>query len=192
MHDKYPEYCAAIRTLGKSGGKYLTTLQSLCNQTVKPKKILVYIAEGYDLPKETVGTEQYVYCRKGMVAQRSVDYEEAGTDYLLLLDDDIYLPENGVENMFNGLKSNGGGMYHIGYISLTRSHGTPETALCDRRMDTAIEKDKMGIPNTQVLVLHLPHIAKAKRLSHTKRGRRRAAMPEIGAAFHTFGGRVLD
>lgn len=108
MGKQYPEYCAAIRTLGKSGDKYLTTLQSLCNQTVKPKKILVYIAEGYALPKETVGIEQYIYCKKGMVAQRSVSYEEADTDYLLLLDDDIYLPESGVENMFNGLTSTGG------------------------------------------------------------------------------------
>lgn len=100
----YPEYCAVIRTLGKSGDKYLTTLQSLCKQTVRPKKILVYIAEGYDIPKETVGVEQYIRCRKGMVAQRAVGYEEADTDYLLMLDDDIYLPERGVEKLFDALR----------------------------------------------------------------------------------------
>ena len=49
------EYCAAIRTLGTAGDKYLQTLKSLQSQTIPPKKILVYIAEGYDLPKETIG-----------------------------------------------------------------------------------------------------------------------------------------
>lgn len=58
------EYCAVIRTLGTAGDKYYQTLLSLKNQTIPPKKILVYIAEGYSLPKETIGIEQYIFIRK--------------------------------------------------------------------------------------------------------------------------------
>lgn len=48
-------YTAVIRTLGKAGEKYQTLLESLDRQTIQPSKILVYIAEGYAIPKETIG-----------------------------------------------------------------------------------------------------------------------------------------
>ena len=51
------EYTAIIRTLGTAGEKYLTLLKSLECQTIKPQKIIVYIANGYSLPKETIGKE---------------------------------------------------------------------------------------------------------------------------------------
>ena len=38
-------YCAAIRTLGRAGHKYLRLLQSLQAQTQPPLKILVYLAD---------------------------------------------------------------------------------------------------------------------------------------------------
>lgn len=65
-----PQYCVAIRTLGTAGEKYRQTLLSLQQQTIPPNKILVYIAQGYPIPQETIGIEEYIYCPKGMVAQR--------------------------------------------------------------------------------------------------------------------------
>lgn len=94
------EYTVVIRTLGKSGEYYQRTLDSLISQTILPKAIIVYIAEGYSLPKETVGVEQYIYVKKGMLAQRALQYREVKTEYILFLDDDVYLPSNGIEKLF--------------------------------------------------------------------------------------------
>lgn len=92
-------YTAVIRTLGTAGEKYQTLLDSLNKQTIQPSKILVYIAEGYPIPKETIGKEQYIYVKKGMVAQRALPYDEVDTEYILFLDDDLSFPENTVERM---------------------------------------------------------------------------------------------
>ena len=54
------EYTAVIRTLGKAGEKFQTLLDSLVSQVIPPKEIIVYIAEGYPIPKETCGKEKYV------------------------------------------------------------------------------------------------------------------------------------
>ena len=100
------KYTAAIRTLGTAGEKYQCLLDSLVNQTLKPDKILVHIAEGYPIPKETVGIEEYIYVKKGMVAQRALDYKEINSDFILFLDDDLQLGEDAVEKMFVGLINN--------------------------------------------------------------------------------------
>ena len=105
MNEKI-DYTAVVRTLGTAGEKYQKLLNSLILQTVKPKDIIVYIAEGYPLPKETVGVERYVYVKKGMVAQRSLPYTEVETEYMLFLDDDVYLSPNSVEILYRQLKSN--------------------------------------------------------------------------------------
>ena len=81
------EYTAVIRTLGKAGEKYQTLLDSLVAQTTPPKEIIVYIAEGYPIPKETCGKEKYVYVPKGMVAQRALNYDEVQTEYILFLEE---------------------------------------------------------------------------------------------------------
>lgn len=104
MHDI--EYTAVIRTLGTAGGKYQKLLDSLQTQTVAPRAIIVYIAEGYPLPKETIGTERYVYVKKGMVAQRALPYDEVETEWMLFLDDDLYLPPNFVERLYGQLIEN--------------------------------------------------------------------------------------
>lgn len=101
-------YSVAIRTLGKAGEKYQALLDSLAKQTVQPEKIVVYIAEGYPIPQETIGVEQYVYVKKGMIAQRALQYPEMDSEYILFLDDDVYLPENGVETLYRELVENGG------------------------------------------------------------------------------------
>lgn len=98
------EYTVVIRTLGKAGEKYQKLLESLTVQTIKPSAIIVYIAEGYAIPKETIGIERYIYVRKGMVAQRALSYDEVKTEYILFLDDDLYLPPHFVENMYRALK----------------------------------------------------------------------------------------
>lgn len=100
------EYTAVIRTLGTAGKKFQTLLESLNRQTYQPSKILVYIAEGYAIPKETIGKEQYIYVQKGMVAQRALPYSEVDTEFILFLDDDLFLPDNFVEKMFFFLEKN--------------------------------------------------------------------------------------
>ena len=97
------KYTAVIRTLGTAGDKYQQLLDSLDRQTITPREIIVYIAEGYALPKETIGKERYVHVKKGMVAQRALRYDEVKTEYILFLDDDLYLPNDFVEKMFLAL-----------------------------------------------------------------------------------------
>lgn len=105
-------YTAVIRTLGKAGDKYRKLLDSLMSQTLKPEAIIVYIAEGYPIPAEKSGVEKYVYVKKGMVAQRALRYDEVNTEYILFLDDDVFLPDDAVENMFRLLEK-----YHADIIS---------------------------------------------------------------------------
>lgn len=100
------EYTAVIRTLGKAGEKYQTLLNSLVSQTIPPKQIIVYIAEGYPIPAETVGRERYVYVKKGMVAQRALRYDEVDTEYILFLDDDVYLAPDSVLVLYTQLNEN--------------------------------------------------------------------------------------
>lgn len=101
-------YTAVIRTLGKAGEAYQKTLDSLAQQTMQPKAIVVYIAEGYPLPKESIGREQYVYVKKGMVAQRALRYDEVASEYILFLDDDVYLPSTAVETLYKELMEHKG------------------------------------------------------------------------------------
>ena len=100
------KYTAVIRTLGKAGVKYQALLDSLCAQTIQPEAIIVYLADGYPIPKETCGREQYVYVKKGMVAQRALNYDEVSSEYILFLDDDVYVAPDGVEKLFEELRLN--------------------------------------------------------------------------------------
>lgn len=102
------QYTVVIRTLGMAGEKYQRMLDSLNQQTLPPEAILVYIAEGYPIPKETIGKEQYIYVKKGMVAQRALSYHEVQTEYILFLDDDVYLAPNSVETLYQQLQENQG------------------------------------------------------------------------------------
>lgn len=99
-------YTVVIRTLGTAGEKYQRMLDSLNQQTLPPEAILVYIADGYPIPKETIGKECYIYVKKGMVAQRALPYDEVQTEYILFLDDDVYLPADGVERLYDALEKN--------------------------------------------------------------------------------------
>lgn len=100
------EYSVAIRTLGKAGIAYETMIHCLLSQTIPPQKIVVYIAEGYALPRR-VDDEVYVFCKKGMAHQRALPYDEIATEHVLLCDDDVYFAEDAVEKLFDALIENG-------------------------------------------------------------------------------------
>ncbi|MCF0243800.1 MAG: glycosyltransferase [Bacteroidaceae bacterium] len=97
------EYSVAIRTLGTGGEKYRQEIESLHNQTVKPKHIFVFIAEGYPRPDFQVGIEEYVPVHKGLVHQRAASLQGVDTEYLLILDDDIYFPDDAVEKLYDAM-----------------------------------------------------------------------------------------
>lgn len=86
-------YSVAIRTLGTGGEKYRATLDSIAAQTRKPQHVYVVIADGYALPPERLGTEEFVRIRKGMFHQRVHGLlwaaEHCQSDYVLALDDDV-------------------------------------------------------------------------------------------------------
>lgn len=97
-----PEYCVAIRTLGKAGDLFVDLIKSLKNQTHLPKAIFVYIAEGFRQP-DSVADEIYITCQKGMVRQRAQQYDEIDTEFILFCDDDVYLPPDSVQKLFEAL-----------------------------------------------------------------------------------------
>lgn len=98
-----PSYSVAIRTLGTAGEKFRRELESLRSQTVQPERVLVYIAEGYERPAFTVGSEEYVWVPKGMVAQRALRYDEITSECILMLDDDVALAPDCAEKLLRAL-----------------------------------------------------------------------------------------
>ena len=103
----FPSYSISIRTLGTAGNKFRQELESIKIQTVKPEKVLVYIAEGCLRPKYTIGEEEYVWVKKGMVAQRTLPYDEISSDCILMLDDDVQLAPDSAERMLKAIEENG-------------------------------------------------------------------------------------
>ena len=104
-----PSYSIAIRTLGTSGDKFRQELESIAAQTVQPEKVLVFIAEGYPRPEFTVEKEEYVWVKKGMVAQRALPYQEISSDCILMLDDDVLLASDSAERMLKALEEHEAG-----------------------------------------------------------------------------------
>lgn len=102
MENTFPDYCVAIRTLGKAGDKFVKMITSLKGQTHPPKAIYVYLAEGYSQP-EQIADETYITCPKGMMRQRAQRYEEIDTDYILFCDDDVYFQPESVQILFEAL-----------------------------------------------------------------------------------------
>lgn len=100
-------YSIAIRTLGTAGEIFRRELLSIAAQTVPPERILVYLAEGYARPPFTVGREEYIEARKGMVAQRIRSYDEISSDVVFMLDDDVLLAPDSAERMLNALEKYG-------------------------------------------------------------------------------------
>lgn len=94
------DYSVAIRTVGKAGKKFEKEILSIQAQTIRPKHIYVLLAEGFDQPAQ-IGREEYIIVPKGLVHQRALSTKYVDSEYILILDDDVYLPENAVEFMFN-------------------------------------------------------------------------------------------
>ena len=97
-------YSIAIRTLGTAGAKYLEELRSITRQTIQPEKVVVYIADGYERPKEQIGREEYVWVKKGMMAQRALQYNEISSDCILLMDDDVLLAPDSAERLLHAME----------------------------------------------------------------------------------------
>lgn len=98
-----PSYSIAIRTLGTAGDVFRRELDSICAQTMQPERVLVYIADGYSRPEFSVGREEYVWVKKGMMAQRALHYDEISSDCILMLDDDVEMAPDSAEKMLNAL-----------------------------------------------------------------------------------------
>lgn len=101
-----PTYSIAIRTLGTAGEKFKKELDSIVAQTIKPEKVVIYIAQGYKRPDYTIGIEEYVEVPKGMVSQRALDYTEIPSEYILMLDDDIELHPNSAKLLLQSATEN--------------------------------------------------------------------------------------
>lgn len=97
-------YSIAIRTLGLGGDNFRRELESIARQTVQPERVIVYIAEGYERPPFTVGREEYVWVKKGMVAQRVLPYTEIQSQCILMLDDDLELQPYTVERLLHEME----------------------------------------------------------------------------------------
>lgn len=97
-------YSVVIRTLGLAGEKYHRMLKAIERQTIKPKEILVVLAEGYNLPPEQLGYERFIFSKKGIVSQRSLGAKEAIGDYCLFLDDDLDFSNDLVEKLYEPIK----------------------------------------------------------------------------------------
>ena len=98
-------YSVVIRTLGKTGEKYQTLLNSVAKQNVKPVEVLVVIPDGYELPPEQLGYERFVRGEKGMLRQRIIGAKEAQGEYILFLDDDLEFEEDFVERLYEPIRN---------------------------------------------------------------------------------------
>lgn len=92
-------YSVAIRTLGLAHDTLRLVLQGIKNQTVQPEKVIVYIADGYPSPPWRVMKEQYINVPKGMMSQRALPYSEITSQYILMLDDDLFMTPGTAERL---------------------------------------------------------------------------------------------
>ena len=98
-------YTVAIRTLGKSP-QLKTELEEIYAQSIKPERVIIYIAEGYEKPDFRIADEEYEWVKRGMVNQRLLSYDDIRSDYILMLDDDVALQPDSMEKLLNSIKEN--------------------------------------------------------------------------------------
>ena len=101
------KYSVAIRTLGTNAEVLKCELESIACQTVQPERVIIYIAKGYNRPSFLVGKEEYVWVKKGMVAQRTLEYREIDSEVILMLDDDVELAPDSAERMLKAMEEHG-------------------------------------------------------------------------------------
>ena len=97
------QYSVAIRTLGTNIEVLKCELESIECQTVQPERVIIYIAKGYEKPSFQVGKEEYIWVKKGMVAQRALEYREIDLGAILMLDDDVVLSPNSAERLLEAM-----------------------------------------------------------------------------------------
>lgn len=100
------DYSICIRTLGTAGDKYIKLLDSIKRLNIQPKEVLMVIPHGYEVPKYSIGIEKIVRSDKGMLLQRIVGYEEAKSEYVLLLDDDVEFEPSMVDKLSKPILEN--------------------------------------------------------------------------------------
>lgn len=75
----------------------------------------MFIADGYDLPPQRLGCEEFVRCRKGMWHQRVFGWQYAekhsGSDYILALDDDVSFEPYYAEKCLEIIGQTGAGVF---------------------------------------------------------------------------------
>ena len=100
-------YSIAIRTLATNPSVLKGELESIAKQTIFPQKVVIYIAEGYSRPDFQIGVEEYVWVKKGMVAQRALEYREIDSDVIMMLDDDVELAPDSAERLLKAMEEHG-------------------------------------------------------------------------------------
>ena len=99
------DYSVIIRTTGKAGAKYQGLLDSIAALEPQPKEIIVVLPEGYELPSERLGWENFCFCPKGMVIQRLHGIAQCKTKYALISDDDIAFEPDFVQKLVAPLET---------------------------------------------------------------------------------------
>ncbi len=93
------KYSVIIRTIGKAGEKYRRLLDSIQKSNIQPQEIIIVLPEGFEKPKEQLGYERFIFCKRGMVNQRIVGINACNTDYALIIDDDIAYNSDFIEKV---------------------------------------------------------------------------------------------
>lgn len=97
------DYSVIIRTTGKAGEKYQGLLDSIAALQPQPREVIVVLPEGFELPKERLGRENFAFCPRGMVTQRLHGIAQCKTPYALICDDDIAFEADFVEKLHRPL-----------------------------------------------------------------------------------------
>jgi len=100
----YIDYAIVIRTIGKSGEKYSKLLKSIKKLEPQPKEVIVVLPDGYDIPKEMLGYERFVFSPKGMISQRLYGLYQTNCDYILFCDDDISFNSKYIKRLYEPIK----------------------------------------------------------------------------------------
>ncbi len=98
-------YSIAIRTTGKAGEKYQKLLNSIKSLIPQPEKVVVVLPEGYLIPEERLGSEEFVFSAKGMILQRLAALSYINSEFILFCDDDVAFPSVFVEKLSEPLLS---------------------------------------------------------------------------------------
>lgn len=99
------DYSICIRTLGTAGEKFERLINSIKKLNIKPKEVIIVIPKGYKIPSISIENKRIIYSEKGMLLQRIVGYEEATTEFVLLLDDDVEFKSNLIEELIEPIKN---------------------------------------------------------------------------------------